>query len=152
MEQEQWRASHSARCFNTPQYVIYSTSSHSLCVCSGIYYLTQYCVLCWSGDLAKICIVERGILAHCWWRIQPSRVLRQYSWLSWAPSIARSRERSRRPFTLVESVSSFGITVFCWFIGVSFFRKVFGRKFVSDYRPQHANKMSVAMTLARRRI
>ncbi|KAG2738110.1 hypothetical protein P692DRAFT_20759654 [Suillus brevipes Sb2] len=30
-------------------------------------------------------------------------------------------------------------------------QKVFGRKFVSDYRPQHANKMSVAMTLARRR-
>ncbi|KAG1791946.1 hypothetical protein EV424DRAFT_1336898, partial [Suillus variegatus] len=29
-------------------------------------------------------------------------------------------------------------------------QKVFGRKFVSDYRPQHANKMSVAMTLARR--
>ncbi|KAG2159780.1 uncharacterized protein EDB93DRAFT_1099241 [Suillus bovinus] len=29
-------------------------------------------------------------------------------------------------------------------------QKVFGRKFVSDYCPQHANKMSVAMTLARR--
>lgn len=29
-------------------------------------------------------------------------------------------------------------------------QKVFGRKFVSDYRLQHANKMSVAMTLARR--
>ncbi|KAG2045572.1 hypothetical protein BDR06DRAFT_978116 [Suillus hirtellus] len=29
-------------------------------------------------------------------------------------------------------------------------QKVFGRKFVSDYRPQHANKMSVTMTLARR--
>ncbi|KAG2090398.1 uncharacterized protein F5147DRAFT_748244 [Suillus discolor] len=28
-------------------------------------------------------------------------------------------------------------------------QKVFGRKFVSDYCPQHANKMSVAMTLAR---
>ncbi|KAG2752564.1 hypothetical protein P692DRAFT_20725836 [Suillus brevipes Sb2] len=31
-------------------------------------------------------------------------------------------------------------------------QKVFGRKFVSDYRPQQANRMSVAMTLSRRRI
>ncbi|KAG1799432.1 uncharacterized protein HD556DRAFT_1439814 [Suillus plorans] len=30
-------------------------------------------------------------------------------------------------------------------------RKVFGRKHVSDYRPQQANHMSVAMTLAKRR-
>ncbi|KAG1828062.1 hypothetical protein EV424DRAFT_1318659, partial [Suillus variegatus] len=30
-------------------------------------------------------------------------------------------------------------------------QKVFGRRFVSDYRPQQANKMSVAMTLAKRR-
>ncbi|KAG2084830.1 hypothetical protein BD769DRAFT_1374681 [Suillus cothurnatus] len=30
-------------------------------------------------------------------------------------------------------------------------QKVFGRRFVSDYRPQQANKMSVAMSLAKRR-